>query len=183
FGLLAVLLGGGPFTTTVWATVTGRSTPGTERAARFLAGVPSQAGRGSLADRSTGQSSTSSAPSAAASSPLEPEKAVPEIDYPNTHIALPGGTTVSPEQFFSTTLGMGTWYEIVLPPGYAQSRQRYPVLYMLHGAMGGAAEWLEIGIHQTADRLWAEGTLPPFIIVLPEGGNSYFLNHANGGPR
>jgi len=96
---------------------------------------------------------------------------------------LPGGTTVSPERFYSTTLGLGTWYEVVLPPGYAESKQRYPVLYLLHGAMGGAAEWLGVGIHQTADQLWTEGAVPPCIIVLPAGGNSYFLNHANGGPR
>jgi enterochelin esterase-like enzyme len=100
-----------------------------------------------------------------------------------TFIALSGGTTVTPVSFYSKTLGLGTWYEIILPPGYKQSTQRYPVLYLLHGAAGGASEWVEVGIHQAADTLWTEGALPPFIIVLPEGGNGYYLNHANGGPR
>ena len=50
--------------------------------------------------------------------------------------------------------------------------------------MGGAHEWVQIGIHRAADELWARGELEPYIIVLPEGGMlTYWLNHANGGPR
>lgn len=101
-----------------------------------------------------------------------------------TYQMLPGGTTISPERFYSPILGQSTWYEVILPPGYDRTNRRYPVLYMLHGAMGGASEWAEIGIHRAADELWSEGQLEPFIIVLPEGGMmNYWLNHANGGPR
>jgi S-formylglutathione hydrolase FrmB len=50
--------------------------------------------------------------------------------------------------------------------------------------MGGAHEWVEIGIHRAADELWAQGELEHFIIALPEGGMlTYWLNHANDGPR
>ena len=99
-------------------------------------------------------------------------------------MVLAGGTTVSPETFYSPILGKKTWYEVILPPGYAGGARRYPVLYMLHGAMGGASEWVEIGIHRAADQLWSEGEIEPFIIVLPEGGTlTYWLNHADGGPR
>lgn len=101
-----------------------------------------------------------------------------------TFMALPGGTTVSPERFYSPILGQNTWYEVILPPGYEQSSRRYPVLYLLHGAMGGASEWVDIGIDTAADQLWSTGQIEPFIIVLPEGGMmNYWLNHANGGPR
>ena len=52
--------------------------------------------------------------------------------------------------------------QVYLPPGYARSRARYPVLYMQDGTqfitLGRAAE--------TADQMIAEGKVEPFIIVF-----------------
>jgi S-formylglutathione hydrolase FrmB len=120
-------------------------------------------------------------------SPLEPEvleadDAVVAESGPKV-LRLAGGTVVLPEPLYSESLQQPSWYQVVLPPGYFSSERRYPVLYLLHGIAGGAGEWLEVGIHEAADRLWGEGKLEPFIIVLPEGGQSYYLNHANDGPR
>jgi enterochelin esterase-like enzyme len=99
-------------------------------------------------------------------------------------ISLAGGTTVTAERFASRALDQLRWYEVILPPGYESGAQRYPVLYMLHGAAGGATEWLEIGLHQAADTLWQAQTGGGFIIVLPDSDPfNYYLNHANGGPR
>jgi enterochelin esterase-like enzyme len=97
-------------------------------------------------------------------------------------IALPGGTIVNPERFYSQALGESRLYQVILPPGYDRTTQRYPVLYLLHGVAGGANEWVEIGIHQAAAELWNAGEIEPFIIVLPDGGPNYWLNHADG-PR
>lgn len=98
-------------------------------------------------------------------------------------LVLAGGTRVGPQQLYSSVLDRDMLYEVILPPDYASSRQEYPVLYMLHGVAGGATEWLEIGLHEAADELWSSGRVPPFIIVLPDTGPSYYLNHADGGPR
>jgi S-formylglutathione hydrolase FrmB len=118
-------------------------------------------------------------PAAAEASPTP----VADQPAPPHEILLAGGTRVVPVGFYSTTLDLDTWYYVILPPDYDLDDQRYPVLYMLHGAYGGASEWVEIGLPGAADDLWSELAMPPFIIVLPEGGASYYLNHADGGPR
>ena len=98
-------------------------------------------------------------------------------------IRLDGGTTVKSVWFYSPVLEREISYRVILPPDYEQGLKRYPVMYMLHGAAGGADEWLGIGLHSAADELWREGW-DSFIIVLPEGNTfSYWINHANGGPR
>jgi S-formylglutathione hydrolase FrmB len=60
---------------------------------------------------------------------------------------------------------------ILLPAGYAtQPRRRYPVLYLLHGTSGGAADWTTMGAAEqtTAGR--------PLIVVMPD-----IAQHDNGG--
>lgn len=99
------------------------------------------------------------------------------------YLRLPGGTVVSPESFYSPALERQMAYEVILPPGYVAGDRAYPVLYLLHGYAGWSHSWIELGLHQTADFLWLEGGLRPFIVVLPEGGNSYYLNHAYDGER
>jgi len=57
---------------------------------------------------------------------------------------------------------------VYLPPGYANSRDSYPVLYLLHGAGGDERTWTD---RQQApailDNLIAEGRLAPLIVVMP----------------
>jgi diacylglycerol O-acyltransferase/trehalose O-mycolyltransferase len=54
---------------------------------------------------------------------------------------------------------------IQLPSGYgARPRRRYPVLYLLHGTEGGAADWTAMG---GAERSTAGRTL---IVVMPRPG-------------
>ena len=43
----------------------------------------------------------------------------------------------------SPTLGMTRRMMVYLPPGYEESRQKYPVLYLLHGTGGDETVWLE----------------------------------------
>lgn len=59
-------------------------------------------------------------------------------------------------------------YTIYLPDGYARSGQRFPVLYLLHGAGGDETDWdRQAHIRELADALIAKGDIPPSIIVMP----------------
>jgi len=62
---------------------------------------------------------------------------------------------------------------VYTPPDYARSTERYPVLYLLHGAGGDETGWTENGrAHLILDNLIAAGTVKPLVIVMPYG-NAY----------
>ncbi len=70
----------------------------------------------------------------------------------------------------SPTLGAKRRMMIYLPPNYEQSRQRYPVFYLLHGSGGDETVWLEQGrTAQILDNLIASGAAEPMIVVMPNG--------------
>jgi enterochelin esterase-like enzyme len=70
---------------------------------------------------------------------------------------------------------------VYLPPGYdLDPGARFPVLYMLHGMGGSSWEWAELGLFGAADELVASGAIDPFLIVLPQGDQAYWFDHANG---
>jgi S-formylglutathione hydrolase FrmB len=58
---------------------------------------------------------------------------------------------------------------VVLPPGYAKdTKQRYPVVYALHGYSIGAGQWThEIHVPQTIEGAFAHGARE-MIVVLPD---------------
>jgi S-formylglutathione hydrolase FrmB len=61
---------------------------------------------------------------------------------------------------------------VLMPTGYDASRERYPVLYLLHGSTGSAAQW-------TTDGFAAESLTAglPLIVVMPDGGpNGEYTN-------
>lgn len=78
---------------------------------------------------------------------------------------------------------------VYLPPDYDASRQRYPVLYLLHGAPGSYSDWVRAaGIDQTLDALISVGRIPPMIAVMPDGnggllGDTEWANSADGSVR
>ena len=68
------------------------------------------------------------------------------------------------------TLNMKRRMMIYLPPGYEESRQKYPVFYLLHGSGGDETVWLEQGrAAQILDNLIASGKAEPMIVVMPNG--------------
>jgi enterochelin esterase-like enzyme len=83
-------------------------------------------------------------------------------------------------------LGQRLPFLIWVPPGYTTS-QRYPVVYMLHGAgdgfTAGRAEWYGLGMKDAIDEAYAAREISPTIFVFPEGLQGYWINHANNGPR
>lgn len=65
-------------------------------------------------------------------------------------------------------------YQVYLPPCYAaDTSQRYPVVYLLHGAGHDDAYWLEVGIVGAADDAIEHGKAAPMIFVMPDGGETF----------
>jgi enterochelin esterase-like enzyme len=71
-------------------------------------------------------------------------------------------------------------YSIYLPPCYGQRDSRYPVVYLLHGWPFGNEHWIELGATETAEEGIGAGILPPFIIVMPRGGEWLYVNTSGG---
>jgi enterochelin esterase-like enzyme len=82
---------------------------------------------------------------------------------------------------FASSIMRKDWRHIVYtPPGYNVPELRYPVLYLLHGNYGSPDDFIDAGsLKQTADRLIADGRMPPAVIAMPDGGHSWYLNHGD----
>ena len=64
---------------------------------------------------------------------------------------------------------------IYLPPGYAKSKDRYPVIYFLHGFAVQDNEMMEwIGFRNLMDSAIKAGYLQPAILVLPNSMTKYY---------
>ncbi len=82
--------------------------------------------------------------------------------------------------YSSQSMNYDVGYCIYLPPSYEMDRSdRFPVIYYLHGGGGDELKVLpevEFLHHQIID-----GKLPPFIMVMPNGGRgSYFADSVDG---
>lgn len=72
-------------------------------------------------------------------------------------------------QYASKTVGVTRRALVYTPPGYSK-KEKYPVLYLLHGIGGDEKEWLNGGSPQIIlDNLYAENKLAPMIVVMPNG--------------
>ena len=70
-----------------------------------------------------------------------------------------------------TSKSVGTKRRAIIytPPGYSK-KEKYPVLYLLHGIGGDEKEWLKGGNPQVIlDNLYAENKIKPMIVVMPNG--------------
>lgn len=77
--------------------------------------------------------------------------------------------TIDTITYPSSTVGNKRRSLIYTPPGYSK-KNRYPVLYLLHGIGGDEKEWLNGGSPQVIlDNLYAGGKIEPMIVVLPNG--------------
>ena len=85
---------------------------------------------------------------------------------------VPHGT-VSKTWYKSSTANMTRRLTIYTPAGYEQSKEKYPVLYLLHGMGGDENAWSELGrATQIMDNLIASGKAKPMIVVMPNGNIS-----------
>ncbi|HMA52956.1 MAG TPA: alpha/beta hydrolase-fold protein [Acidobacteriota bacterium] len=84
----------------------------------------------------------------------------------------------------SKVLGRDVAYAVYLPPDYAASSRRYPVVYLLHGYTDDESGWIQFGeVSLAADRAIAEREIPPMIIVMPDGGVTFYINDFSGQVR
>jgi putative tributyrin esterase len=79
---------------------------------------------------------------------------------------------VQDRTFHSKSLDRDMHYLIVLPVGYQQSQQRYPVFYLLHGWAGDYKNWV------TLTKLVEYSRRYPMVIVTPDAQNSWYVNSA-----
>lgn len=82
---------------------------------------------------------------------------------------VPHGS-VSKVWYHSPTLGSDRRLTVYTPAGYESGKERYPVLYLLHGMGGDENAWAELGrATQILDNLIARGLARPMIVVMPNG--------------
>jgi putative tributyrin esterase len=85
-----------------------------------------------------------------------------------------GYTTV---EYKSTLMNTTAPFNVILPVGYDQSVRRYPVLLLLHGLTGHYDNWV------TKTNLVLYARKYPLIIVMPEGGDSWYVNGVAPGDK
>ncbi len=73
-------------------------------------------------------------------------------------------------------------YRVYLPPCYWQTARRYPYVILLHGSDADETEWTD---RMKADKAiedgMAAGTLPPMMLVTPDGGDLANTNYFKEG--
>jgi enterochelin esterase-like enzyme len=90
---------------------------------------------------------------------------------------------VAAVHYQSQALGLPRRMHVYTPPGYATSSQRYPVLYLLHGAGDNDLSWLMAGrANFIFDNLIAAGKAKPMIVVMPAGHTPPGANGAPAAP-
>lgn len=82
----------------------------------------------------------------------------------------------------SSALGRERRMHVYTPPGYENGSDKYPVLYLLHGASDSDDSWTSVGrANYILDNLIAEGKAKPMIVVMPAGHTGSFRFGAAGG--
>jgi S-formylglutathione hydrolase FrmB len=98
-------------------------------------------------------------------------------------IELASGAKIEFSSLPSVCLKEDREYSIFLPPSYAKTQQKYPVVYFLHGLNNDHTSWTvdRYGhLHQQVDRLIAEKKIPEVLMVHPKGDNSFYTNYIDG---
>jgi len=70
----------------------------------------------------------------------------------------------------SKTLNLTRRMQVYTPPGYEDSKETYPVLYLLHGGGGDEEAWPTLGVAANIlDNLINAGKAKPMIVVMTNG--------------
>ena len=103
----------------------------------------------------------------------------PASEPPAIHHTLTGDIRRHPA-FPSAILGNRRDVLVYLPPGYGQSRTRYPVLYLHDGqnVFDAATSFagVEWGVDETAERMIAEKLIAPLIIVAVNNAQEHRIH-------
>ena len=93
----------------------------------------------------------------------------PEGAFQTWRQDVPHGV-VSKVEYWSDALGQKRTAMVYTPPGYMSGSERYPVLYLVHGAGDSYDSWTSVGhAHLILDNLIAAGKAKPMIVVMPFG--------------
>jgi enterochelin esterase-like enzyme len=77
----------------------------------------------------------------------------------------------------STAAGKNRRAHVYTPPGYESGTDKYPVLYLLHGAGDCDHSWTSVGrAHDILDNPIAAKKAKPMIVVMPAGHDAKFAN-------
>lgn len=111
--------------------------------------------------------------------PAAAQKSGGEISWNNPpEEPIPG---VEHRSFESSALGETVGYSVLLPPGYEQGDDRYPVLYWLHGAGGHESSLAAFEIAPRIGRMMEVGQVPAMLVVIPNGGpRTMYVDAADG---
>jgi enterochelin esterase-like enzyme len=101
---------------------------------------------------------------AAASTPPQP---LPTLAFQSEDVA---GSSIDTASYTSVALRGPGSFIAYLPPGFASTTRRYPVLYLLDGNDQPASAFLEVGLQGELDTLIARHAIPPLIAVMIQGG-------------
>jgi S-formylglutathione hydrolase FrmB len=92
------------------------------------------------------------------------------------------GKVTKSATFMSKSLRKQVKYAIYLPPNYQVDDKNYPVVYLLHGFGGSEKDWVKNGeMARQTDEAIAAGQIPPMIVVMPDGQNSWYINSDRAG--
>lgn len=78
---------------------------------------------------------------------------------------------VKTDSFYSLSVQLNLKYTVVLPDNYPNEVGKYPVVYLLHGHTGNYTSWISY-----AKLPVSLATLYNCIIILPDAGNSWYVN-------
>jgi S-formylglutathione hydrolase FrmB len=93
----------------------------------------------------------------------------------------PAAGRVEYAQFRSASLGQDVACAVSLPASYdANASRRYPVVIFLHGLFNNERDWEKRGVQTKLDELRASGKVGEFIVAIPYGANSFYINGKDG---
>ena len=95
-------------------------------------------------------------------------------------LATTAAAEVRTATFKSAALGRDVSYVVDLPPSYDKGDRTYPVVIALHGLFESSAFWERRGLAPILADLRQRGEVPEFLVVAPDGGNSFFVNGPDG---
>jgi enterochelin esterase-like enzyme len=89
---------------------------------------------------------------------------------------------VATVNYYSTALGRDRRMHVYTPPGYESGSTKYPVFYLLHGAMDCDDSWSSVGrAGFILDNLIAAKKAKPMVVVMPAGHTSASFSMGGGG--
>jgi enterochelin esterase-like enzyme len=80
--------------------------------------------------------------------------------------------------FTSTITGEEIPFHMYQPPCFYESLKRYPYVVLLHGTGYDETMWEELGVAVAMDQGISKGTLPPMVLILPDGNPLSEVNDA-----